>query len=313
MNSLSEKTVLVTGANGFIGKHLVNRLVAVENVRIILLDRVPVADKPTDALFLCSSFEDLSQDAWRDVGVDRLDLVFHLGAFTPKSALDADRVEEVYQSNLLGTRFLLDSLPAVPQRIVFSSTLDVYASPPPNQTLHEESPLGPSGLYGASKLFCEQLVRVHARAFGYDCAILRYGHIYGPGEDAYAKLIPQLIRRLLGGQAPVLYGDGSVERDFMYVEDVVEATVRAALTDNVLPGPVNIVRGMSVSIRAIAETLVRLTGFAGEIEYLSDEAPGHSLRFDNRLMRDFLGAWDLVSLEEGLRREIGYFRSLANE
>src|SRR3546814_5345856 len=96
---------------------------------------------------------------------------------------------------------LLESLPSRPATFVIFSTIDVYA-PVDSGCLTEASPVDPPSLYGASKFFCEKLVAAYAMDHGYDHAILRIGHTYGPGEDAYEKLIPQAIRALLEGKAP---------------------------------------------------------------------------------------------------------------
>lgn len=314
MKSLTGKTILVTGATGFIGTHLVNRLRRdMEDIHFVLLARKTIPKSQAGEMWVYSLLNHLSSDVWRDAGVGKIDVIFHLGAFTPKTAADADRVDEVYDGNLLGTRFLLESLPSLPERIIFASTLDVYAPKMDGNPLDEDSRLGPISLYGASKLFCEQLIRVYAKRYGCGYAILRYGHIYGPGEEAYKKLIPEMIRRLLLGEKLVLYGDGSTERDFLYVTDAVEATLRAALSERTELGPVNVVRGESTSIRSIAESLIRITGFQEKIKYLKDKPSGYSLRFDNRLMHKILGEWNFVSLEEGLKYEVDYFRSLADE
>ena len=103
--------------------------------------------------------------------------------------------------------------------------------------------LAPQSLYAASKLFCEHLAGIVTKTGGTSYAISRYGHIFGAGEAAYRKLIPEAIRRLLAGVSPLLYGDGSAERDFLYVDDVVEATLRAAVAPVSELGPVNFVRG----------------------------------------------------------------------
>lgn len=311
MSPLNGKTILITGASGFVGQHLVNRLRAEKGARLVILSRKPASAQCEGVTWVHSSLEELSAETWRRSGVSNIDLVLHLGAFIPKSGAEVDRVAEVYQDNLLGTRALLGSLPSSPERIVFASTVDVYAPPVAGHPLSEASPVGPASLYGASKLFCEYLVRVCAKKFGCGFAILRYGHIFGPGEEAYAKLIPQMIRLFLRGEAPVLYGDGSTERDFLYVADAVEATLCAAMSDMAELGPVNIVRGDSVSIRELAGMLALITGYAGEVNYLADKPGGHSLRFDNQLMRDLLGEWDLVPLAEGLKCEVDHFRRLS--
>jgi nucleoside-diphosphate-sugar epimerase len=304
-------TVLVTGATGFIGRHLVAALGHVAGARLVLLSRNPLAHSPRNAVTVACALERLSLETWRASGVERFDAVFHLGAFTPKTRDDADRIDAVYRDNLLGTRALLDSLPARPEVIVFSSTLDVYAPDVSGAPLTETSPLGPAALYGGSKLFCEQLVRAWGKTTGCRTAVLRYGHIFGPGEEAYGKLIPLTIRRLLKGEAPTLDGDGSAERDLLYVDDAVEATLRAATAPHAAIGPLNIVRGASQPIREVVDILVRLSGFQGRVQFRADRPPGASLRFDNRLMRETLGAWPLVSIEEGLRREMDYVKGRA--
>lgn len=309
MKPLDGQTVLVTGATGFIGRHLVNRLRQIQNIRLVLLSRKAcIAPNPYE-IWVRSSLAQLTPKIWQDNGINQFDVVFHLGAFTPKSASEANQEDPIFQDNIYGTRALLNSFPALPKRFLFASTLDVY-SPQAGKAIDEDDRVDPAGLYGASKLFCEKLIKIHAETRGFDSAILRYGHIFGPGEEAYGKLIPLMIRRLLKGLAPALYGDGSALRDFLYVEDAVEATLRAAFSDKMNIGPVNIVRGQSITIRAVAEKLITLTGFKGEIHYHADRPAGDSLRFDNRRMKEILGEWEFMSIGEGLRHEVDAFRRL---
>lgn len=311
MNSLSGKTVLVTGGTGFIGTHVVKRLLSDKEVRIVILSRRPAPKMIENVAWVCSSLDRLSSEIWRKAGVDNIDLIIHLGAFTPKSWAEVDLIEDICRDNITGTRTLIESLPSIPKRIVFASTIDVYAPPLAGYMIDEASPLGDWGLYGVSKLFCERLIRVYARELGCGYAILRYGHIFGPGEGAYEKLIPKTIHNLLRGEPPVLNGNGNAERDYLYVDDAVEATLRAATATIEELGPVNIVRGTSTSLREIAEHLIKITGFSGSVKYLEDKPNGYSLRFNNAMMRSTLGEWDVVGLEEGLSREVNYLRRLS--
>ena len=302
MNSLAGKTVLLTGATGFIGSHLHRRLATLHPAKLVLVSRRAAHLSAPNEVTVTSGLDELSSATWDAAGVQAFDLVLHLGAFTPKSASTADDIEENFRANLLGTRALLDSLPKTPEKLVFSSTLDVYRPPAVGEVLTEESPLAPASLYGASKLFGEHLVAAYARRTGCATAVLRYGHIYGPGEDAYAKLIPNAIRALHRNESPIVYGDGSVLRDFLYVDDAVEATLRAALSP-VSSDPINIVSGSSRPVREIVEFLRSLRDGAPAVTYHPEKPGGRSLQFSAGRMHRELGDWPLVPLETGLSRE----------
>ncbi|OQY44490.1 MAG: hypothetical protein B6247_30170 [Candidatus Parabeggiatoa sp. nov. 2] len=129
MNKLSGKTILVTGVTGFIGQHLVRRLLEIPNIRLLVVSRKPNAQISGKILWITSPLEQLTSAIWQANGIDKIDLVFHLGAFTPKKADDTNQITEIYRDNLLGTRVLLESFPSPLERIIFSSTLDVYATP----------------------------------------------------------------------------------------------------------------------------------------------------------------------------------------
>lgn len=306
---LESRTILVTGGTGFIGSRLVARLRSMPGVRLIVLSRRggPLTTQG-EVEAIATPLEEVSAETWSAAHVKRIDLVFHLGGFIPKDPAQADAVADVFAGNLEGTRRLLEALPGTVQGIVFSSTVDVYRPPAQGEVLSEDSALGPRTLYGASKLFCEHLIEVHARENGWDCMIVRYGHIYGPGEEAYAKLIPQTIRQLRRSESPTVYGDGSAERDYLYVDDAVEATIRAATVSAAKASVVNVVRGQSVPVSQVVEQLAEIVEPGQKVRYLADKPAGHSLRFDNTRMRSLLGEWEFVSFADGLRLEAEQFR-----
>ncbi len=313
MSRSSCQTILVTGATGFIGCHLLNRLRQLPNTKLVLVSRNPPSDPKEGETWVAVSLDRLTSYIWQDKGVEEIDVVFHLGAYTPKTSSAGDMVDHIYQSNLLGTRALLQSLRHTPRKIVFASTIDVYAQPLDGHVLTECSPIAPPTLHGASKLFCEHLVQAFARQHGCGYAILRYGHIYGPGEEAYSKLIPVAIQALLRNESPIVYGDGSIMRDLLFVGDAVEATLRAATAEVEKIDPVNIVSGKSKSVRQIVELLTALCEFPNQISYLLDRSVGQSLKFSNDRMINLLGFWDMMPLKDGLRQEVAYFRGLHQE
>lgn len=307
MNKLKDKIILVTGANGFIGAHLIARLIEIAGVKLLLLSRQDKQSIQQNVVWLKGDLALLTPGYWRSHDIDHIDYVFHLGAFIPKTSVEANQINRVVEDNISATRALLQSLPECLDKLIFSSTVDVYSQPENGEVLTESSSVAPITLYGASKLFCEKLISAWAKEKGCDYAILRYGHIYGPGEEQYGKLIPVIIRTLLASKAPVIYGYGSALRDYLYVGDAIEATLRAGLVEGSV-GPINIVRGESVSLKEIAQLLIRLAGNDIQTDFLHDKPNGISLRFDNRLMIKALGKWPLTSLEEGLAREVDAFR-----
>lgn len=312
MNQLEGKVILVTGAHGFIGAHLAKRLSKIAGIKLLLLSRQARQSKQKNVVWLQGELAQLTSEYWQSHIVSHIDYVFHLGAFIPKTSADANRIDQAIDDNISGTRALLQDLPGNPDKFVFSSTVDVYAQPENGEVLTEGSKVAPSALYGASKLFCESLVSAWAKESGCNYSILRYGHIYGPGEEQYGKLIPVVIRNLLANQAPVVHGDGSALRDYLYVGDAVEATIRTALVEGNIE-PMNIVRGESVTLKEIVQCLIRLVGNNRGINFLPDKPNGNSLRFDNGQMTKLLGNWPKTSLEEGLAAEVEAFRRMENE
>jgi nucleoside-diphosphate-sugar epimerase len=278
-----------------------------------LLSRNSPSNPREGETWVTAALDELTAKTWQDRGVEKIDLVFHFGAFTPKTSNSGDMIDHIYQSNLLGTRALLESLRVIPQKIVFASTIDVYAQSSDGHVLTECSSLSPSTLHGASKLFCEHLVQAFARQRGCGYAILRYGHIYGPGEEAYFKLIPVAIQALLRNESPIVYGDGNVQRDFLFVEDAVEATLRAATAEFEKIDPVNIVSGNSKSVHQIVEILTALCESTNQASYLLNRLAGRSLKFSSDRMTELFGYWDMVPLQEGLRQEVDYFRGLSQQ
>ena len=305
------KTVLVTGAGGFIGQHLLQRLQEIPDIKLLALTRQFVNESAKSGViqWLEGSLDNLTTTFWINHGIKHVDIIFHLGGFTPKVAKDANNLHLIYKNNIVGSQKLLDNLPNVPTRIVFASTLDVYeGNADPNVIIDETTSLIPSGLYGASKLFCEQMVMEYASQQGCGFAILRYGHIYGPGEMAYRKFIPEIIRKLIANESPIIYGDGSTLRDFLYVDDVVEATLRAAVHSSNALGPVNIVRGQSVPLHQIVDHLLTYTGRKVQPIYMQDKPNGLSLQFNNNLMMSLLEKWEFTSLWKGLEAQYDQFK-----
>ena len=267
-------------------------------------------DDPADpgVAWVESSLEHLAPSRWRSAGWTTFDAVLHLAAFTPKSAATRDDAPEIIAANIVGLQAMLTSFPSPPGRLIFCSTLDVYARAAFDQVVDERSPVGPAGLYGLSKLFGEGLVEAYSRSTGTECLTLRLGHVYGPGEERYAKLVPETIRRVLANQPPRMAGDGGDRRDLLYVDDAVEALVRACTTALNGTRIINIARGASHSILEIVDTIAAVAGFRGVPERVPRPADAYSTLFDTSVMNRVLGDWPFVPLTEGLERQIAHCR-----
>lgn len=308
MVGLDGRAVLVTGASGFIGQHLLHRLLQ-EAAHVWILTRSHSSDIPDSVNQVVAALQDLNPLTWRELELPKFDIVYHLGAYTPKDSSSANNLDRCFVDNVLGTRQLLDSISPLPSKVVLASTLDVYAPTLSDEVIDESSRLGPSTFYGSSKLFAESYLHHWARGVNVPALSLRYGHIYGPGEGAYRKLIPETIRRVLQGEPPAVEGDGTAMRDFLYIDDAVEATLRAGFTTDESHPFLNIVRGESVSVREIVGTLAELAGISTPIRYRSATVSGRNYFFDNSRMLGTLGSWPFVPLRTGLRNELDAMQS----
>ena len=279
--------------------------------RVVALARSRPDDEHERVHWITSALESLTRSSWRPFDAEPIDALLHLAAFTPKTGPERDRADDIISANIVGTQTLLRSLPHPPRRLIFASTLDVYSRTAFDGVVDEHSPTGPTGLYGLSKLFGEGLAATYARSTGIEQVNLRLGHVYGPGEERYAKLVPETIRRVLAGTPPRMAGDGSDRRDLIYVEDAAEALARSCVV--LLDGVriINIARGESYAIRDVVRTITELTGYAGPIEQLPAVADSYSTVFNTSVMQQALGTWPFVSLTDGLEREIAHLRGHA--
>jgi UDP-glucose 4-epimerase len=306
--------VLITGATGFIGSHLL-RTVEASGLRgrhrFVLLSSRDLDG--WDVIRDCRDgevYRFLATD-FKAAGISTIDAVIHLGAYTPKKRADADLIDGAV-ANIANTRYLLANLPNRPVRFVFASSLDVYA--PSTQPISEETPCIPSSLYGLSKLFCEKMLRCwadEAAAGSVSLQVLRIGHIYGAGEDAYEKIIPVTLRKLIAGERPVLFSDGRELRSFLHVSDCCRF-ILSALERSDEPGPINLASDKAMPLREIVALLCdihrNVTGQLITPDTQGSPLPTLDFMFDTQKMQSLLGE-DSIALADGLLEEYLYFRS----
>jgi UDP-glucose 4-epimerase len=244
---------LVTGGAGFIGSHLTRALVA-SGRRVTVLDNLSVGRRdvvPEAARFVHGDIRDEHAVADALQGVD---CVFHLAAqVTIRGSFD--RFYEDLDTNVMGTARLLRSIdPAAVKWFVLASSMAVYADAEAPHPIDEGHPTAPLSPYGLGKLAAEGVSRQVLEGRGVPFTALRYFNTFGPGQSytPYVGVITIFVTRLLRGEAPVIFGDGEQQRDFVHVEDIAAGTLAAPGRE---PGTYNLGTGRGTSLKALAAML----------------------------------------------------------
>lgn len=303
--------VTVTGGAGFIGSHLVARLVG-DGHDVVVLDDLSTGDEASvhpGAAFVAGDVCDAG-----DVRstVEGSEVVFHLAAHRA-IARSIDDPAGTDRANSQGTVTVLQAaVGARVRRVVYASSSSVYGDAP-ETPVREDAPPAPVSPYAVSKLAGEHYCRVFGDIHGIEAVALRYFNVYGPGQPSdgrYATVIPLFLEALMSGRRPVVFGDGSLARDFTYVDDVVAATVAAAEAP-AAPGRVyNVGVGKPFSLLELLGILGRLTGVAPDPVH-EEARPGDVARThaDSSAAARDLGFAPSVRLEEGLARTVEWFRA----
>lgn len=303
------KKVLVTGGAGFIGSHLVDRLIK-EGFEVTVLDNLSTGRIDNIRRHFgkaCFSFikGDVREKRVISKAFKDFDVVFHLAAITsvPFSVKFPKVTCEV---NADGTRNILEAcLENNVDKFVFASSCAVYGEPKylPIDESHPTKPLSP---YAESKFEAENICRVFHKKYGLKTVILRLFNVYGPRMSGgqYGGVIKRFIGRLRVGKPPVIYGDGEQTRDFVHVEDVVEAIMSAFKNSDASGKVFNIGSGTAVTINQLANMLMDVISVNGIKPIYRKSRPNdirHSCA-DIRLAKVTLGFGPKTSLKEGLAR-----------
>jgi UDP-glucose 4-epimerase len=294
---------LVTGGAGFIGSVLANRLVR-EGHHVRVIDDLSAGD-PTRLLpqinFTRGSVTDKPK-LWRLLA--KVDCVYHLAArvSVPESILYPREYET---TNVGGTVALMEAMrDAGVQRVVLASSGAIYGEQPRQPVKEDMAPL-PSSPYAVSKLAAEYYVSTIGSLWGIETVALRIFNAYGPGQaipPTHAPVIPQFVQLALGGGSLVVFGDGEQTRDFVYIDDVIEALVTAATAEGVNRQVINVGLGRETRINELVAAIERVTGREAHILHVKAESGGvNRLVADLSLARRWLSYEPRVDLEKGLR------------
>lgn len=318
---LAGKTVCVTGGAGFIGGHLIDALLSLDcTIRVIDDLSNSTADHlaeliemdPERVQFIRGSIlDDLAlADAMKGASI-----VFHLAAMSsvPRSISEPERS---YAVNVIGTLRVAEAArKARASRIVYSASSSAYGESPRLPKVETDVP-APVSPYGGSKLAAEHIMLAWARSYGISTVSLRYFNIFGPRQPAdspYSAVIAVFARKLLAGERPIIFGDGTQSRDFTFVANAVLANLLAATSEKPLSGEVvNIGSGTRTDLNTLSRTLADACGTRHLQPRYEPARIGDVLhsQADITLARSLLGYIPVVSLDDGLAQTLDWYRGV---
>ncbi len=308
-------TCLVTGGAGFIGSHLVDALVAA-GASVRVLDNLSTGYEENLRDHASSASVRLIRGDASDAHVVNeatrgVDYVFHAAAMAsvPRSMREPELCHAWCATSTIN--LLRSSQQQGVRRLILASTSAAYGNSP-FVSKRETDPTDPLSPYAAAKLAAEQYCRAFWRGFGLETVVLRYFNVFGPRQDPaseYSAVIPRFVSMILSGKPPVIYGDGHQSRDFVYVGNVVDANLLAATVPGIAGGVFNIGCGASTTLLQLLTSLSDILDLP--IEPTHQPARAGDVRdslADITAARQMLHYEPRVSVEEGLRRSIEYYR-----
>ena len=318
---------LITGGCGFIGTTLIARLVSEGGHNIRVVDNLSVGTR--EDLLQVTSYQELGlYDLQSSINGVQLhvadildaeiaasasigcDVIVHLAANTGVGpSVENPRIDML--ANVVGTFNYLEAARQnkITRFIFASSGAPAGEVEPP---IHEELPLHPVSPYGASKLAGEGYCSAYKRTFGIDTVMLRFGNVYGPGSGHKASVVAKFIRRALAGEVLEIYGDGSQTRDFIYIDDLIDAVMLSATLPSIGGEAFQIASNRETTVGELAENLLsalhvaKVTGIklVNAETRLGDVKRNYS---DTTKAKKMLGWQAKVSLDEGLAKTVSYF------
>ena len=318
---------LITGGCGFLGTSLIKRLIVEGGHAIRVIDNLSVGSK-ADLQEACNFHEiDIASiggvpdcvelivgdilDEELAINVTKgMDIIVHLAANTGVGPSVEDPRSDCY-ANVIGTFNYLEAARKnqVGRFIFASSGAPAGEVEPP---IHEELPPHPVSPYGASKLAGEGYCSAYNKTFGIDTVSLRFGNVYGPGSKHKSSVVAKFIRHALDGEMLEIYGDGAQTRDFIFIDDLINAVMLAAARDNVGGEVFQIASSKETTVCEITELIIRVLGDNGitGIKVENSEIRLGDVRrnfSDTRKAKERLGWIPKMSQEEGMARTVAYF------
>ncbi len=321
---------LITGGCGFLGTSLIERLKEEGGHQIRVIDNLSTGTR--DDLQNVSSYSelkgcDLEAENWDEDNVQlivgdildesmsltvtkKCDVIVHLAANTGVGpSVENPRAD--CMANVIGTFNYLDAarINKIPRFIFASSGAPAGEVEPP---IHEELPPHPVSPYGASKLAGEGYCSAYSKSFGIDTVMLRFGNVYGPGSLHKSSVVAKFIRQAINGETLEIYGDGGQTRDFIYIDDLINALILAATTENIGGETFQIASNKETTVGEITNKLVKIMKECGvkNINVINGETRVGDVKrnfSDTRKAKSRLGWVPTMNQDEGLRNTVEYF------
>ncbi|RWH82930.1 MAG: SDR family oxidoreductase [Mesorhizobium sp.] len=310
----SRKRILVTGGAGFLGSHLIDKLLS-QGHEIICVDNLFTGTKRNiDHLHNRPRFEFMRHDVCFPLYVE-VDEIYNLACPASPIHYQHDPVQTT-KTSVHGAINMLGLAKRLKCKIMQASTSEVYGDP----VVHPQTeaywgnvnPIGPRSCYDEGKRCAETLFFDYHRQHSVDIKVARIFNTYGPRMHLRdGRVVSNFISQALAGEDITLYGDGSQTRSFCYVDDLIEAFVRLMDTDATVTGPINLGNPVEYTMVELAEAVLKITGSRSKIVHQALPADDPTRRRpDISFAKETLKWEPKVKLDEGLRKTTDYFRSL---
>jgi nucleoside-diphosphate-sugar epimerase len=307
--------VLVTGGAGFIGSNLAEELIR-QGAKVVIIDNL-VTGFRENLEEIRGDFDfiegDLNDDDKLKKAIENVEIIFHEAAL-PSVPRSVENPAETHRACANATfNLLVKAKETNVKRVIYAASSSAYGNQeilPKVETMLPE-PLSP---YAAAKLMGEYYCKVFANVYDLETFSLRYFNVFGPRQNPasmYSGVISRFVDSLMKDESPVIYGDGETSRDFTYIDNVLDANIKAAQTSKGIGEVLNVANGDRISLNELLEVLKQIIGKQNISANYQPERKGdvkHS-QADNTRAKMWLGYEKLVGLEEGLRKTIDWWKT----
>jgi UDP-glucose 4-epimerase len=306
---MKNKRIMVLGGAGFIGSHLSNRLQS-EVTEVCVVDNLFLGNikNLNDGIEFCmidaSDYVHLSQE----IMLFRPEIIINLAVLPLIHSLEMPSHNFTVNTKIVQNLLELLRL-GVYKRLIHFSSSEVYGSAE-YAPMDEKHPLSASTPYAASKAAGDVLALSYAKTFGSNIAIIRPFNNYGPKQNggSYAGIIPLTINRILDGEEPVIEGTGKQTRDYIFVEDTVEAVLKLIEKEDIRGEVFNVASGHDISVEWLVKEICQLMNYSGKIKYLPERMGDVKRHIANTLKaKDVLGFHHKIGMETGLNKTIDWY------